>query len=166
MIRPALTRPAAPYPAVTYPAVRYPTVTYPTVGHPAVTGAASGRPAARVSARGRLAPVALLLMLGGCAIPLGGPAPTPQSEAQRSLVDACRRRADEAYDLTHRGDIYASESQVNTPFSANYQPGLPDRGLSTLYEHDQMVSDCVRNTGAEGSRVPPGTAQAPPPPQH
>jgi hypothetical protein len=118
-------------------------------------------PAPRMPVRGRFCLALLPLVLAACAIPLGGPPSTPESRAQQSLLNACRRRADEAYDVTHRGDIYAPESQVNTPFSANYLPGVPDRGLSEQYEHDQMVSDCVRNTGAEGSRTPTSTGLPP-----
>lgn len=115
------------------------------------------RPAPRSFMRGRLRLALLPLLLGSCTVPLGGPPATPESRAQQSLVEACRHRADEAYNLTHRGDIYAPESQVNTPFSANYLAGVPDRGLSDMYARDQMVSDCVRNTGAEGSRTPTGS---------
>ncbi|HTW72708.1 MAG TPA: hypothetical protein VME47_22710 [Acetobacteraceae bacterium] len=115
------------------------------------------RPAPRSCMRGRLSLALMPLLLGACTFPLGAPPSTPESRAQQSLLEACRRRADEVYNLTHRGDIYASESQVNTPYSADYQPGLPERGLSQLYARDQMVSDCVRNTGAEGNRTPSGT---------
>ncbi|HUN39962.1 MAG TPA: hypothetical protein VMU81_06715 [Acetobacteraceae bacterium] len=114
-------------------------------------------PASRSSMCGRLTLALLPLLLAACTFPLGAPPSTPEQRAQQSLLEACRQRADEAYNITHRGDIYAPESQVNTPFSADYQPGVPSRGLSVLYQRDQMVSDCVRNTGAEGSRTPSGT---------
>ena len=32
-------------------------------------------------------------------------------------------------------------------------PGEEDRGLSALFERDSMMSDCIRNTGAEGDRT-------------
>jgi len=122
-------------------------------------------PAPRKPLRGRLflvlLPSLLPLVLANCAVP-GAPRPgSPEAQARQSLVDACRQRADEAYNLTHRGDIYAPASQMNTPFSANYQPGVPDRGLSNLYERDRMVSDCVRNTGADSDRTPPGAPLPP-----
>ncbi len=72
-----------------------------------------------------------------------------------------RERANEAYDRQNRGEIYAPQSQVNTPYSTNYIPGDQNRGLSDLFVHDRMVSDCVRNTGTGTDRdVPP---EAPPP---
>lgn len=110
--------------------------------------------------------VLALPLLAGCAG--GGRAPiSAEARAHEQTVAACRQRAETAYDITHRDDIYAPASQVNTPFSANYQPGIPDRGLTALYEHDRMVDDCVRNTGAEGSRMPQvPPAPAPPQPPH
>lgn len=122
-------------------------------------------PAPRKPLRGRLflvlLPSLLPLVLANCAVPGAPPPGSPEAQARESLVDACRQRADEAYNLTHRGDIYAPASQMNTPFSANYQPGVPDRGLSNLYERDRMVSDCVRNTGADFDRTPPGAPLPP-----
>ncbi len=103
----------------------------------------------------------LLALLAGCALP-GAPAPgSPQAQANEQTAAACRQRADALYNIRHRDAIYAPASQVNTPFSANYQPGVPDRGLSDLYERDSMVSDCERNTGSEGDRTPDDAALPP-----
>jgi len=113
------------------------------------------RPTLRMPWRGWLPLVLLTPLIAGCTFPAPAP-PSGEAQEQQGLVAACRQRADEAYNLTHRDQIYASGSQVNTPFSANYQPGVPDRGLSDLFVRDQMVSDCVRNTGSEGSRTPTG----------
>ena len=108
-------------------------------------------------------PLALIVvMLGACA----GPAPLPaggQARANAETDAACRQRADEVYTVRHRDTIYAPPSEVNTPFSANYQPGVQDRGLSALFERDSMVSDCERNTGAEGDRTPEQAVPSPGP---
>jgi hypothetical protein len=82
---------------------------------------------------------------------------TSQARADAETVAACRQRADEVYNQQNRGDIYSPASSENEPFSANYTPGDTTRGLSTLYAHDKLVSDCVRNTGtgAERSVAPP-----------
>jgi len=121
-------------------------------------------PAPRTSPRGRLFLLLLPVLTTACALPGAPPPGSPEAQARQSLEVACRQRADEAYNITHRGDIYAPESQANTPFSANYQPGVPDRGLSALFERDSMISDCVRNTGAEGDRTPQTQPQPQPRP--
>lgn len=115
-----------------------------------------------MSRRDKLSPALILFLLAACA----GPGPqlgTGQARADAETAAACRQRADDVYNMRHRDSIYAPPSQVNTPFSANYQPGVQDRGLSALFERDSMVSDCERNTGAEGDRTPEQGALPPPP---
>jgi hypothetical protein len=106
---------------------------------------------------GRVLPmgfVALLTVvaLSGC----DAPSPTGQAQADSATRVACEKRAEQAYEQQNRAQIYAPQSQVNTPYSANYTPDVSNRGLSDLFVHDRMVSDCVRNTGtgAERSRPP------------
>ena len=94
-----------------------------------------------------------VLLLSACAGPRNAPGGA-EARSNAATVAACRQRADAIYEMRHRDTIYRGDSGVNTPFSANYQPGVPDRGLSQLYEHDSEISDCVRNTGAEGDRTP------------
>ena len=106
----------------------------------------------------RLARLAMLgaLLLSGC----GEGAPqSAQAQADASTRAACRQRANEVYNQQNRGDIYAPASQVNTPFSANYVPGISDRGLSQLFAQDKMISDCVRNTGTGAERSRPPASQ-------
>jgi hypothetical protein len=100
-----------------------------------------------------------LLVVSGCDAP---PRPSGQTQADAQTRLACQQRAEQAYDQQNRADIYSPQSSVNTPFSANYTPGVSDRGLSQLFVHDRMVSDCVRNTGTGAERSPP----APLPPLH
>jgi hypothetical protein len=92
----------------------------------------------------------LLLLLAGCA----GSAspPSGQARADAETVAACRERAEQVYDIRHRGDIYSPPPQVDTPFSSNYAPGTPDQTLAALHEHDELINDCVRNTGTETNR--------------
>src|SRR4051794_13554942 len=110
-----------------------------------------------------LPPAALVVILiGATALSACTPAPqSPQARANAETLAACRQRAEDVYRQQNRGDIYSPASSVNTPFSSNYVPGITDRGLSQIYAHDRMVSDCVRNTGtgAERSSAP----KAPPP---
>jgi hypothetical protein len=91
------------------------------------------------------------VVLSGCdASPRSG-----QAQADAATRAACQQRAEQAYEQQNRGEIYSPPSQVNTPYSANYAPGVSGRGLSDLFVHDRMVSDCVRNTGTGEERSPP-----------
>jgi hypothetical protein len=96
--------------------------------------------------------ILLLILLSGCAIPLGGG--VPESKADADTLAACRQRAEQIYDIRHRGDIYSPPPAVNTPYSTNYVPGVTDRQLANEHEHQELINDCVRNTGTETSRAP------------
>lgn len=107
--------------------------------------------------------VLLLLALTCCA-------PQQQTAEQRAnaaTLAACREHADEAYNRTHRDSIYSisgTASGRDTPFSANYTPGVVDRGLSQRFGRETMVRDCVRNTGTETDRSAAATPVPPPQP--
>lgn len=83
------------------------------------------------------------------------PPPSGQAQADAATRAACQNRAEEAYNQQNRGEIYSPQSQVNTPSSGNYVPDVTNRGLSDLFVHDRMVSDCVRNTGTGAERTVP-----------
>ena len=91
---------------------------------------------------------ALALFLPLLALPHAQPPPPPtgQARADAATLAACREHADAAYDRTHRDTIYSISSR-DSPFSANYTPGVVDRGLPQRYGHESMMRDCVRNTG-------------------
>ena len=75
---------------------------------------------------------------------------------------ACTQSAERVYNVRNRAEIYAPQSSVNAPFSANYGAGSTDRGLSDQYARDAMIRDCVRNTGTETNRaVPPAPGTGP-----
>lgn len=102
---------------------------------------------------------AMLLLaapLGGCSPEAlsGGPPLSGQALADQQTRTACRQRADEVFNQQNRGDIFRPGSQVNTPYSASYLPGVQDRGLADRYAHEKMVNDCIRNAGT-GQTVSP-----------
>jgi hypothetical protein len=139
------------------------------VRRPPVAGVQAGRTIRAA------APGLLLLMLAACtAGPLGsvsdnvvGPSgPAAQGNTDLATQQACRQRVNEMYEVRDRGDIYAANPTVNSPFSANYQPGVPNRGLSSQFEYSRSVADCEHSTanGAEGPvfpPAPPGTPTTP-----
>lgn len=89
--------------------------------------------------------------LFGCA----GPVQTGQAQADAETRAACQARAEQAYNQQNRSEIYSPPPTVNTPYSANYVPSVSDRGLSDLFVHDRMISDCVRNRGTGSDLTPP-----------
>jgi hypothetical protein len=116
------------------------------------------------------APGLLLLTLAACSAgPMGGISdnaagpggPAAQGNIDLATQQACRQRVNDMYEVRDRGDIYAANPTVNSPFSANYQPDVPSRGLSNQFAYDQSLAECEHNSanGAEGPTFPP----APPP---
>jgi hypothetical protein len=94
-----------------------------------------------------LLPVLALLQ---CAPP---PPPTGQAKADAATLAACREHADEVYNRNNRDTIYTIQNR-DLPFSANYNPVVTDRGLAQRYANENLVRDCVRNTGTETNRSP------------
>jgi hypothetical protein len=90
-----------------------------------------------------------LLAAAQCAPP---PPPTGQARADAATVTACRQHADQVYNRQYRDQIYTITNR-DVPFSTGYAPGVTDQGLAARYAHDNMVSDCVRNTGTETDRA-------------
>jgi hypothetical protein len=92
----------------------------------------------------------LLLALAQCAPP---PPPVGQTRADAATLAACREHADAVYNRQNRDTIYTI-SNANSPFSANDSTtGVTDRGLAQRFGHENMIRDCVRNTGSETDRA-------------
>jgi hypothetical protein len=83
-----------------------------------------------------------------------------QAQADAQTVAACRQHANQIYDQQNRATIFSQGSQANMPFSANWTPEVPNRGLSAQFGFDRNVNDCIRNTGTDTSRTPPVNAAA------
>ena len=72
-----------------------------------------------------------------------------ESEQQLATEDYCRQAANRVFDTQHRDDILAQEDQTDDPRSSTGLPGVPNRGLSDQYIHENRVDDCVaRRTAA------------------
>jgi hypothetical protein len=89
----------------------------------------------------------LLLPLGACSSSFN----TPANRANQATIAACRQRAEDVYVSQNRDLIYQNDT-TSTPYSAGPNTGIPTHGLSSLYAHQQVVDDCVRNTGTETPR--------------
>jgi hypothetical protein len=103
----------------------------------------------------RLVPSTAILLSAIALSACDAPPQSGQSQADAATRKACQQRAEQAYEQQNRAEIYSPPATVNTPYSANYTPSQTDRGLSDLFAHDRMVSDCVRNTGTGAERTPP-----------
>jgi hypothetical protein len=111
----------------------------------------------------------VLLALSGCSVGgmggFAGDAVGPSGTAAERRTDletqqACRDRTNEMYEQRDRAQIYAPASSVNTPFSANYQPDVPSRGLSNQFAYERTRAECER--AGIGAIEPPALNAAPP----
>jgi hypothetical protein len=96
----------------------------------------------------RRAVLLVLLVLAGCA---GGTA-QPQSFTERQTIAACRQQANTAFNVQNRDQIY----QIHEPFAYQSSTGLtgdPTQGLSDSFQLQQMIQNCVRNTGTNADRT-------------
>ncbi len=115
-----------------------------------------------VTLRSLVAGSLIPLLLAACS---AGPlASAPSSgpgvgTADYATQTACRQRASEIYDQHNRADIFAANSSINSPFSANYQSGVSSHSLGDQFAYGQMQTDCERNTGTGAERT-----ETPPPP--
>jgi hypothetical protein len=86
-----------------------------------------------------------------------------QSQTELQTEQACRERVNAMVDKQNRPAIYAANSSLNSPYSANFQPDNPSRGLSGQFAYEQTLAACERNAGTgpdvgspEQNPVPPG----------
>jgi hypothetical protein len=98
-------------------------------------------------------------MGGGSDSGIGPSGTAAERRTDLETQQACRDRTNEMYEQRDRAEIYAPQSSVNTPFSANYQPDVPSRGLSGQFAYEQTKAECEREgTGSIDQRAP-NTAQ-------
>ena len=98
--------------------------------------------------------VGLTVAVGGCAFPT-----SPQSHTDRATLDACRGYASQVYDRQNCGTIY-SINQTGLPYSSNYQVDYQTNALAARFQNEQVIDDCVRNTGTETSRDNPAESSS------
>jgi hypothetical protein len=101
----------------------------------------------------------------------GGPEPTAYSasfmggapKVDLQTQAACRERANEIWEQQDRAEIYKPNSSVNTPFSANWEPDVPSRGLADQFAYGKTVADCERESGggSEQSNPIPASPRSP-----
>jgi hypothetical protein len=114
------------------------------------------RSLARVTASPAAAQWLMILALTACSAGSMGGADSgaigPSGTAARSRTDleterVCRERVNEMTDKQNRPAIYAANSSLNSPFSANFLPSVPSRGLSGQFAYEQTLAECERSAG-------------------
>lgn len=104
--------------------------------------------------------LALLLALAASAC-----APrTPQSHADAVTEAVCRQRAEQVFQMRNPDEVYREDTYTSSlrdaPFGTSGSPSLPTRGLSSSYEWQQLIDECLRSTGGPNGIGP--TPAAPP----
>ena len=101
----------------------------------------------------------LLAMLGGCSL---FPA-SPRSHTDQATLAACRSYASQVYDRQNRGAIYSID-QNGLPYSNSYLAGNQTNTLAAQYANENLIDDCIRNTGTTIDRDNPASAEPIPEP--
>lgn len=106
----------------------------------------------------RATAVLSLLTAAGCA---ALSSPSRRADVTPQQAAACRERTEQIYLQQNRADIYRADTYASnlrdSPYSAALLDGVPTRGLSNQFAHQQMYDDCVRasGTGTEASKPTP-----------
>jgi hypothetical protein len=83
----------------------------------------------------------------------------PQPSAAAST--ACRAEVDRVYAAQNRADL-STRDQRDTPFAANYLPGVTSQGLGARYGRDNLLGSCLDNAGASSAPTRAGATDANP----
>jgi hypothetical protein len=94
------------------------------------------------------------LAAAGCSPYAGG-----GRQADLRTQDACRDRVSQVYESRNRGDIFAPNSSMNSPLSANYESGISSRGLADQFAYGRMASDCERDSASVTTEPDKGAGQ-------
>jgi hypothetical protein len=111
--------------------------------------------------------LALALLGSGCA------RPAPEDHATAVERAACNQHAETVYTMRNPDEVYRSDtydtSIRDAPFAGAGFAGPPNAGLSSQYQHDQLVSDCLNGgngtVGAAPAAPSPEESPAPKPAQ-
>ncbi len=118
------------------------------------------RPLATRFAARALPLASLLLALGACTQPVnfGGNARSAAQPPNAAATTACRAEVDRVYAAQNRADL-STRDERDTPFAANYLPGVTTQGLGARYGRDNMMGSCLDNAAtARPAAARPTTA--------
>lgn len=105
----------------------------------------------------RAAAAVSLLAAAGCS---AFPAAPRRADVTPQQAASCKERAEQIYLQQNRADIYRADVYTSnlrdSPYSASLLDGVPSRGLSNQFQHQQMYDDCLRASGT-GTEAPKPT---------
>ncbi|MBV9750543.1 MAG: hypothetical protein JO157_17180 [Acetobacteraceae bacterium] len=83
-----------------------------------------------------------------------------RSGASAADIAACRKRADQIFEMQNRGAVYdadiRSTNTRDSPFATSGLPGVTTEGLGAQYQRDEFEDSCLRSTNSSA----PGNAPA------
>ena len=90
----------------------------------------------------------LLLAVAACQ-----PPPAAPVGADASVRADCRMEVDRQYNAQNRVDLTRRDER-DYAFAGSYNSGISSRGLSSEYQRDNMIRDCLRANGSRGQAAP------------
>ena len=76
----------------------------------------------------------------------------PRRASSAADITACRKRADQIFELQNRGAVYAADtyrtSDRDSPYATTGLTGVTSAGLGAQYQRDQFEDDCLRSTNS------------------
>ncbi len=95
----------------------------------------------------------LAMSLAGCY------RPPPPTQADANIKADCRQQMERQYNAQNRVDLTRRDER-DFAFAGSYNNGISSRGLGAEYGREQMVTDCLRSAGDNGSAPTPGVGPA------
>ena len=90
---------------------------------------------------------------------LAGCQSTPRSRPSAAASAACRAETDRVYAAQNRVDLSTRDTR-DTPFAANYLPGITSRGLGASFGRSNMEQSCLNNQAGSAPAGAAGTSGA------
>ena len=95
----------------------------------------------------------------------------PRRASSAADIAACRKRADQIFEMQNRGAVYAADAyrtnDRDSPFTSNGLTGVTSQGLGAQYQRDQFEDDCLRSTNSTApTQLQPAQPAGSPPSTH
>ena len=85
--------------------------------------------------------------------------PPPPTRADTAVRTDCRQQVERQYNAQNRVDLTRRDDR-DVAFANNYNSGIASRGLGAQYHREQMITDCLRESGDTTQTADPGVGPA------